>query len=123
MLMIDPKRVELTVFNGIPHLIKEVITDPRLAAGALFEMTKEMESRYERFAKAGVRKIEEYNAKYPGRNAALRRDRHRRAGRPDARRPGEGRNDDHASGAARRARPAFIWSWRRSVRRSTSSPA
>ncbi|MBV8067737.1 MAG: hypothetical protein JO113_07150 [Candidatus Eremiobacteraeota bacterium] len=64
MLMIDPKRVELTVFNGIPHLIKEVIADPRLAAGALFEMTKEMESRYERFAKASVRKIEEYNAKY-----------------------------------------------------------
>jgi S-DNA-T family DNA segregation ATPase FtsK/SpoIIIE len=65
MLMIDPKRVELTVFNGIPHLIKEVIADPRLAAGALFEMTKEMEARYERFAKASVRKIEEYNAKYP----------------------------------------------------------
>jgi DNA segregation ATPase FtsK/SpoIIIE, S-DNA-T family len=65
MLMIDPKRVELTVYNGIPHLIKDVIADPRLAAGALFEMTKEMDSRYERFAKAGVRKIEEYNAKYP----------------------------------------------------------
>jgi DNA segregation ATPase FtsK/SpoIIIE, S-DNA-T family len=65
MLMIDPKRVELTVFNGIPHLIKDVIADPRLAAGALFEMTKEMESRYERFAKASVRKIEEYNVKYP----------------------------------------------------------
>jgi S-DNA-T family DNA segregation ATPase FtsK/SpoIIIE len=66
--MIDPKRVELTVFNGIPHLIKDVIADPRLAAGALFEMTKEMESRYERFAKASVRKIEEYNAKYPDEN-------------------------------------------------------
>jgi S-DNA-T family DNA segregation ATPase FtsK/SpoIIIE len=65
MLMIDPKRVELPVYNGIPHLIKEVITDPRLAAGALLEMTKEMESRYERFAKASVRKIEEYNAKFP----------------------------------------------------------
>ena len=65
MLFIDPKRVELTVYNGIPHLIKEVITDPRLAAGALLEMTKEMDSRYERFAKAGVRKIEEYNSKYP----------------------------------------------------------
>jgi S-DNA-T family DNA segregation ATPase FtsK/SpoIIIE len=65
MLMIDPKRVELTVYNGIPHLIKDVIADPRLAAGALFEMTKEMDSRYERFAKSGVRKIEEYNAKYP----------------------------------------------------------
>lgn len=65
LLMIDPKRVELAVYNGIPHLIKEVITDPRLAAGALFEMTKEMDTRYERFAKAGVRKIEEYNAKFP----------------------------------------------------------
>jgi S-DNA-T family DNA segregation ATPase FtsK/SpoIIIE len=65
MLMIDPKRVELTVYNGIPHLIKDVITDARLAAGALFEMTKEMDSRYERFAKAGVRKIEEYNVKFP----------------------------------------------------------
>ncbi|HZZ66452.1 MAG TPA: DNA translocase FtsK [Candidatus Baltobacteraceae bacterium] len=65
MLMIDPKRVELTVYNGIPHLIKEVITDARMAAGALFEMTKEMDVRYERFAKAGVRKIEEYNARFP----------------------------------------------------------
>jgi S-DNA-T family DNA segregation ATPase FtsK/SpoIIIE len=65
MLMIDPKRVELTVYNGIPHLIKDVITDPRMAAGALFEMTKEMDTRYERFAKAGVRKIEEYNTKFP----------------------------------------------------------
>ena len=65
MLMIDPKRVELTVYNGIPHLVKDVITDARLAAGALFEMTKEMDSRYERFAKAGVRKVEEYNAKFP----------------------------------------------------------
>ena len=68
MLMIDPKRVELGVFNGIPHLIQDAITDPRLAAGALLEMTKEMESRYERFAKAGVRKIEEYNAKFPDEN-------------------------------------------------------
>ncbi|MGA2395728.1 MAG: DNA translocase FtsK [Candidatus Lustribacter sp.] len=65
MVMIDPKRVELSVYNGIPHLKNPVITDPRMAAGALFEMTKEMDSRYERFAKAGVRKIEEWNAKYP----------------------------------------------------------
>jgi DNA segregation ATPase FtsK/SpoIIIE-like protein len=65
MIFIDPKRVELTVYNGIPHLIKPVITDPKLAAGALYEMTREMDSRYERFAKAGVRKIEEYNQKFP----------------------------------------------------------
>ena len=48
MVMIDPKRVELSVYNGIPHLKNEVITDPRMAAGALFEMTKEMDRRYER---------------------------------------------------------------------------
>ncbi len=65
MLFIDPKRVELTIYNGIPHLIKPAITDAKLAAGALYEMTREMDTRYERFAKAGVRKIEEYNAKYP----------------------------------------------------------
>ena len=64
LLMIDPKRVELTVYNGIPHLIKEVIVDARLAAGALFEMTKEMDARYERFAKAGVRKIEDEKLPY-----------------------------------------------------------
>jgi S-DNA-T family DNA segregation ATPase FtsK/SpoIIIE len=56
------------MYNGIPHLVREPITDPRMAAGALFEMTKEMDSRYERFAKAGVRKIEEYNAKFPDEN-------------------------------------------------------
>jgi DNA segregation ATPase FtsK/SpoIIIE-like protein len=65
LLMIDPKRVELTVYNGIPHLKNEVITDPSMAAGALAMITREMDARYERFAKAGVRKIEEYNAKYP----------------------------------------------------------
>ena len=53
MLFIDPKRVELTVYNGIPHLIKDVITDPKLAAGALYEMTREMDSRYERFCQGG----------------------------------------------------------------------
>ncbi len=65
LLMIDPKRVELTIYNGIPHLKNEVITDPSMAAGALAMITREMDQRYERFAKAGVRKIEEYNAKFP----------------------------------------------------------
>ena len=64
LMLIDPKRVELTSYNGIPHLIRECITDPKLAAGALFELTREMDARYEVFAKAGVRKIEEYNANY-----------------------------------------------------------
>ncbi|MDB5070004.1 MAG: cell division FtsK/SpoIIIE, partial [Candidatus Eremiobacteraeota bacterium] len=65
LLMIDPKRVELTVYDGIPHLKHPVITDPSLAAGALAIITREMDMRYERFAKSGVRKIEEYNAKFP----------------------------------------------------------
>ncbi len=65
LLMIDPKRVELTVYNGIPHLKNEVITDPGMAAGALAMITREMDQRYERFARDGVRKIEEYNAKNP----------------------------------------------------------
>jgi DNA segregation ATPase FtsK/SpoIIIE, S-DNA-T family len=65
LIMIDPKRVELTVYNGIPHLLKEVITDPGMAAGALNSITNEMDARYTRFAKHGVRKIEEYNAKFP----------------------------------------------------------
>ena len=65
MLLIDPKRVELAEYNGIPHLIADCITDPKLAAGALYELTKEMDARYERFARAGVRKIEEYNLEHP----------------------------------------------------------
>ncbi len=65
LLMIDPKRVELTCYNGIPHLKHEVITDPSMAAGALAMITREMDARYEAFARAGVRKIEEFNAKLP----------------------------------------------------------
>jgi DNA segregation ATPase FtsK/SpoIIIE, S-DNA-T family len=65
LLMIDPKRVELTVYNGIPHLKNDVITDPSMAAGALAMITREMDERYTRFAREGVRKIEEYNAKFP----------------------------------------------------------
>jgi S-DNA-T family DNA segregation ATPase FtsK/SpoIIIE len=65
LLMIDPKRVELTVYNGIPHLKHDVITDPSMAAGALANITREMDERYERFAREGVRKIEEFNARYP----------------------------------------------------------
>ena len=61
LMLIDPKRVELTTYDGIPHLVRDCITDPKLAAGALYELTKEMDARYELFARAGVRKIEEYN--------------------------------------------------------------
>jgi len=65
IVLIDPKRVELAAYDGVPHLISDCITDPKLAAGALYELTREMDARYERFAQAGVRKIEEYNEQHP----------------------------------------------------------
>ncbi|CDX02051.1 DNA translocase SpoIIIE [bioreactor metagenome] len=60
-LLVDPKMVELTNYNGIPHLIAPVVTDPKKAAGALKWIVTEMETRYELFAAAGVRDIVRYN--------------------------------------------------------------
>jgi len=60
-LLVDPKMVELANYNGIPHLIAPVVTDPRKAAGALKWIVTEMETRYELFAGAGVRDIIRYN--------------------------------------------------------------
>lgn len=61
LMMIDPKMVELNVYNGIPHLLTPVVTNPRKAAQALQKVVKEMEERYEKFAAAGVRNITGYN--------------------------------------------------------------
>lgn len=61
ILMIDPKMVELATYNGIPHLVSPVVTDPKKAAGALRWAVREMERRYELFATAGVRDITRYN--------------------------------------------------------------
>lgn len=60
-LLVDPKMVELANYNGIPHLIAPVVTDPKKAAGALKWIVTEMETRYELFAGAGVRDIVRYN--------------------------------------------------------------
>lgn len=60
LLMVDPKRVELAVYDGIPHLISPVVTDPKKAAIALRWAVGEMERRYELFAEHGVRNIEMY---------------------------------------------------------------
>lgn len=60
-LMIDPKMVELNVYNGIPHLLAPVVTDPRRASLALKKIVVEMEKRYELFSKSGTRNIEGYN--------------------------------------------------------------
>jgi S-DNA-T family DNA segregation ATPase FtsK/SpoIIIE len=61
LILIDPKRVELSVWGKVPHLIAPVVTDPKKAAGALRWSIKEMESRYEKFTKVGTRDIERYN--------------------------------------------------------------
>jgi len=63
LLLIDPKRVELSLFDGIPHLVHPVVVDVRHAVLALQCVVKEMERRYELFAEKGVRNIESYNAK------------------------------------------------------------
>ncbi len=62
-LMIDPKRVELTGYNGVPHLISPVIVDVEKAPAVLKWTLREMDSRYKTFAKSGVRNIVDYNAK------------------------------------------------------------
>jgi S-DNA-T family DNA segregation ATPase FtsK/SpoIIIE len=61
LVLIDPKMVELTVFNGIPHLLSPVVTDAKKAALVLRWMLNEMEKRYQRFAQEGVRDIYRYN--------------------------------------------------------------
>lgn len=61
MMMIDPKKVELNVYNGIPHLLAPVVTDPKKASRALKKVVAEMERRYELFSDTGTRNIEGYN--------------------------------------------------------------
>lgn len=62
MILIDPKMVEFAQYNGIPHLLMPVVTEPRKAAGALGTAVAEMEKRYHQLAESGVPNIEEYNA-------------------------------------------------------------
>ena len=66
-LMVDPKRVELTVYNGIPHLIAPVVVDVERAVPVLQWATREMERRYKQFAKLGARNVEVYNEKLAAR--------------------------------------------------------
>ncbi len=60
--MIDPKMLELSVYEGIPHLLSPVVTDPRKAVVALKWAVREMEDRYRKMSKLGVRNIDGYNA-------------------------------------------------------------
>lgn len=63
LVLIDPKMVELSVYNGVPHLLIPVVTDAKLAANALHKVVKEMERRYKLFAASGARNMAEYNQK------------------------------------------------------------
>jgi len=65
MIMVDPKRVELTGYNGIPHLLSPVITDTEKVVGALQWIQREMDARYHRFSQVGTRNISEYNKSQP----------------------------------------------------------
>jgi S-DNA-T family DNA segregation ATPase FtsK/SpoIIIE len=62
LVLVDPKRVELTGYNGIPHLLSPVIVDAEHVVGALQWMLREMDNRYRRFSEAGARNIADYNA-------------------------------------------------------------
>ena len=66
LIMIDPKVVELSVYNGIPHLLIPVVTDPKKAAGALHWAVTEMTERYQKFAQYNVRDVKGYNKKVEG---------------------------------------------------------
>src|SRR6266496_4299528 len=63
LIMVDPKMLELSVYDGIPHLLTPVVTDPKKAVVALKWAVREMEERYKRMSKLGVRNIEGYNAR------------------------------------------------------------
>lgn len=70
-LMVDPKMVELNVYNGIPHLLAPVVTDPKRASLALKKIVVEMEKRYELFSKSGTRNMEGYNTLMKDNPAAI----------------------------------------------------
>jgi DNA segregation ATPase FtsK/SpoIIIE, S-DNA-T family len=69
LLMVDPKRVELTTYNGVPHLLAPVVVDLEKVTGVLNWVTREMDERYRRFAKSGSRNIDDYNTKIQEANA------------------------------------------------------
>ena len=85
-VMVDPKRVELTAYNGIPHLVAPVVVDLDRVVGTLQWAMREMDNRYKGLSEMGARNIGEYNRKggrQRRRDFALYCHRHRRIGRPD----------------------------------------
>ena len=74
LILVDPKKVELSSYNGVPHLLAPVVTDPKKAANVLREVVSEMERRYDLFASANVRNIEGYNVYANNKNSNLEDD-------------------------------------------------
>src|SRR5213593_2628789 len=66
MILVDPKRVELGQYNGLPHLLTQVVVNPKRAANALAWAVHEMERRYDLLAEVGVRDVTGYNAAFDG---------------------------------------------------------
>ena len=71
LLMVDPKKVELSMYNGVPHLMAPVVTDPKKASIALQKIVAEMESRYDLFSESKTKNIEGYNEKIEKENSKL----------------------------------------------------
>jgi S-DNA-T family DNA segregation ATPase FtsK/SpoIIIE len=69
LLMVDPKRVELTTYNGVPHLLAPVVVDLEKVTGVLNWVTREMDERYRKFSKSGARNIDDYNTRIEANNA------------------------------------------------------
>ena len=79
LLMVDPKRVELTTYNGVPHLLAPVVVDLEKVTGVLNWVTREMDERYRKFAKSGSRNIDDYNTKIEDEQRQRRRERRNRS--------------------------------------------
>lgn len=71
LVLVDPKKVELSVYNGIPHLLSPVVTDPKKASVALMKIVSEMESRYDLFSDTGTKNIASYNQYIEDKNKNL----------------------------------------------------
>lgn len=71
LLLVDPKKVELSMYNGVPHLLSPVVTDPKKAAAALQKIVSEMEHRYDVFEEAHVKNIDTYNEMVDKKNETL----------------------------------------------------